>query len=63
MKYCCNKFKMAVADEIINSPGDRLPSDAFSKKYFIKKAKWPSGHWFYMYVEHCPSCGEKIKQS
>jgi len=51
---------MAVTDEIINSPGDRLPSDAFSKKYFVKKAKWPSGHWFYMYIEHCPSCGEKI---
>jgi len=60
MKHCCNKFKMAVADEIINKPGDRLPSGAFSKKHFVKKAKWPSSHWFYMYVDYCPSCGEKI---
>lgn len=63
MKYCCNKFKRAVADELINKPGDRLPcTDFFSKKYFIKKIKEPTGIWFYMYVEYCPSCGEKITE-
>ena len=64
MKYCCNKFKFAVADGLISKPGDRVPmSKSFSDKYFIKKIKEPyihSGVWFYMYVEHCPSCGEKI---
>lgn len=54
---------MAVADEIINKPGDRLPATEFySKKHFIKKASNPSGIWFYMYVEYCPSCGEKIME-
>lgn len=61
MRYCCNRLKMAVVDEIVNKPGDRLPAtEFFSKKYFIKKAKQPTGMWFYMYVEYCPSCGEKI---
>ena len=63
MKYCCNRFKRAVADELINKPGDRLPAtDFYSKKHFIKKHKEPSGLWFYMYVEYCPSCGQKIME-
>jgi hypothetical protein len=54
---------MAVVDEVISSPGHRLPcSEFFSKKFFIKKAKEPSGLWFYMYVEYCPSCGEKVME-
>ena len=56
---------MAVADELINKPGDRLPmtyggeDSCFSGKYFIKKTKESSGLWFYLHVEYCPSCGEK----
>jgi hypothetical protein len=55
---------MAVADGLINKPGDRLPAmDFYSKKYFIKKAKEPTGIWFYLYVEHCPSCGQRIGEN
>ena len=63
MKYCCNRFKMAVVDELINKPGDRLPmTEFFSEKFFIKKAKELNGLWFYMYVEYCPSCGQKVEK-
>ena len=62
MKHCCNKFKVAVADGLINKPGDRLPcTDFYSKKYFIKKAKELSNIWFYLNVEYCPSCGQKVE--
>ncbi len=64
MKPCCNKFKMAVADEIINKPGDRLPmTDFFAEKHFITKINGLSGLWFYLYVEYCPSCGQKIGEN
>lgn len=63
MKYCCNRFKMAVADELINKPGDKLPATEFcSKKHFIKKAKELSNIWFYLHVEYCPSCGQKVME-
>ncbi len=62
MKYCCNKFKMAVADEVINKPGDRLPAmEFFSKKHFITKTQ--QGLSFYLYIEYCPSCGQKIGEN
>jgi len=64
MKYCCNRFELAVADELINKPGDRLPcTEFYSKKHFIKNTNGLSGLWFYMYVEYCPSCGQKIGEN
>ena len=62
MKYCCDTFRFAVVDRLINKPGDKIPhTDFLSLKYFIKKYDEPSNLWFYVYAEHCPSCGKELK--
>ena len=61
MKYYCDTFKIAIMNEIINKPGDRMPAtNSFSKKHFIIKTQ--QGLSFYLYVEYCPSCGEKVME-
>lgn len=61
MKYCCENFAIAIQNEFIKKPGDRLPyTGEFSKKYFIGHYDMLEELNYFMYIDYCPSCGEKI---
>ena len=64
MEGCaCNVFKIAVRDRFIKSPGDRLPHTlVFAKKYFITHYNERKEMNHFMYIKHCPNCGQAINR-
>lgn len=64
MKTCaCDAFKDAVRDRLIQPPGNRIPhTQSFSKEYFITRYDERKEMNHFMYIKHCPNCGQAIKR-
>lgn len=61
-EYCCQVFKEAIRDGFIRKPGDRIPhSYSFAPKHFITRYDDVRELILFMYIRHCPNCGEEIE--
>ena len=64
MNNCiCDAFKTAVRNGLIKLPGNRIPhTQSFSKEYFITRYDEIREMNYFMYIKHCPNCGQAIKR-